>query len=221
MKRKKPMSSDNGTKSDRTRERILHAAAKAFRGSGYALTSLREIADNADMQAGSLYYHFANKDELVEAVLDEGVLGAQRAAMAAVEALSDSANPLQKIAAAFRGHLTYTLEEADFAVATLRMLHQTPDAVRTRHLRKQRAYGRFYANLFEEAKQQGLIRSEFNLSALRMLLLGALNWSPEWYDASGLSPDQLVGQLTSMMQSGVMPRNGLPKSADRRSGKRT
>ena len=201
------MANENGSKSDRTRERILHAAAKEFRGSGYALTSLRQIADNAGMQAGSLYYHFANKDELVEAVLDEGVLGAQRAAIAAIEALDDDANPLQKIGAAFSGHLAYTLEEADFAVATLRMLHQVPDAVRIRHLRKQRAYGRFYAKLFTEAKAQGLIRDEFNLSALRMLLLGALNWSPEWYDPSGLSPDQLVHQLTAMMESGVMPRS--------------
>jgi hypothetical protein len=85
------------------------------------------------------------------------------------------------------------------------MLHQVPDAVRIRHLRKQRAYGRFYARLFEEAKEQGLIRAEFDLSALRMLLLGALNWSPEWYDPAGLSPDQLVRQLTAMMESGVMP----------------
>jgi AcrR family transcriptional regulator len=205
------MATDDGSKSDRTRERILHAAAQAFRGSGYALTSLRQIADNAGMQAGSLYYHFANKDELVEAVLDEGVLGAQRAAIVAIEELGDAANPLEKIGAAFRGHLAYTLEEADFAVATLRMLHQVPDAVRIRHLRKQRAYGRFYAKLFEEAKQQGLIRDEFNLSALRMLLLGALNWSPEWYDPSGLTADQLVLQLTAMMESGVMPRAGSRK----------
>lgn len=200
------MATDHGSKSDRTRERILHAAAQAFRGSGYALTSLRQIADNAGMQAGSLYYHFKNKDELVEAVLDEGVLGAQRAAMAAIAELDAAANPLGKIGAAFRGHLAYTLEEADFAVATLRMLHQVPDAVRIRHLRKQRAYGRFYAKLFEDAKRQGLIRDEFNLSALRMLLLGALNWSPEWYDPSGLSPDQLVLQLTAMMESGVTPQ---------------
>jgi len=199
------MANVSGNKSDRTRERILHAAAKEFRGSGYASTSLRQIADNAGMQAGSLYYHFENKDELVEAVLDQGVLGAQQAAMAAIEELDDSASPLAKIGAAFRGHLTYTLEEADFAVATLRMLHQVPDAVRVRHLRKQRAYGRFYAKLFTQAKQQGLIRDEFHLSALRMLLLGALNWSPEWYDASGLSPEELVRQLTAMMESGVMP----------------
>jgi hypothetical protein len=61
--------------------------------------------------------------------------------------------------------------------------------------------------LFEEAKAQGLIRDEFNLSALRMLLLGALNRSPEWFDRSGLPSEQLVRQLTAMMESGVMPRS--------------
>ena len=64
------------TKSDSTRLRILHAAAKAFRQNGYAASSLRDIADSADMQAGSLYYHFDSKEVLAEAVMDEGVLGA-------------------------------------------------------------------------------------------------------------------------------------------------
>ena len=101
----------------------------------------------------------------------------------------------------------YLLREADFAVATLRMLHQTPDGVRMRHLRKQRAFGRFYGKLFEGAQRAGLIRPEFDLGSLRMLLLGALNWSPEWFDPSGLSPDALVGQLSAMIRHGVMPAN--------------
>ena len=205
MARVEEMTEESASKSTRTRARVLHAAARAFRANGYASTSLKQIADHADMQAGSLYYHFDNKDELVEAVLDEGVQGAQRAAQDAVDAIVDAADPLAKIESAFRGHLAYLLAEADFAVATLRMLHQVPDAIRVRHLRKQRAFGRFYAKLFAAAKAQGQIREAFNLSALRMLLLGALNWSPEWYDAAGLSPDQLVEQLTMMMRSGVMP----------------
>jgi AcrR family transcriptional regulator len=199
------MAEDSGTKSERTRLRVLHAAAKAFRQNGYSSSSLREIADSADMQAGSLYYHFDNKEALAEAVMDEGVLGARRAAIAAIEALGPDADPLAKIEAAFRGHLTYLLDEADFAVATLRMLHQTPDAIRIRHLRKQRAFGRFYAQLFEEARDAGFIRPEFDLSALRMLLLGALNWSPEWFHADRLPPEELARQLSRMLRHGVMP----------------
>ncbi|MGE0667435.1 MAG: TetR family transcriptional regulator [Sphingomonadales bacterium] len=198
---------DSRSKSARTRARILNAAAKTFRQSGYTASSLRDIAEAAGVQAGSLYYYFDGKEDLAEAVLDEGVHGARRAADEAVAALGPDANPMERIEAAFGGHLSYLLAESDFAVASLRMLHQTPDAVRTRHMRKQRALGRFYAGLFEEARDAGLIRPEFDLSALRMLLIGALNWSPEWYDPSGLSAVQLIQQLSRMMQKGIMPEN--------------
>lgn len=210
------------SKSERTRQRILHAAARVFRQHGYTSSSLRDIAESAGIQAGSLYYHFDSKEDLAEAVMDEGVLGAEQAARQAVEALGERANPIDRIEAAFRGHLGYLLRESDFAVATLRMLHQTPDGVRMRHLRKQRAFGRFYSALFEDAQRAGLIRPEFHLGALRMLLLGALNWSPEWFDPNGLSPDQLVGQLSAMMRHGVMPDNvaTLGEKAGRPRGKR-
>ena len=71
------------------------------------------------------------------------------------------------------------------------------------HLRKQRAFGRFYAGLFEQARKDGLINESFNLSALRMLLLGALNWSPEWFDARRLTAEELVSQLGAMMRGGL------------------
>lgn len=194
------------SKSDRTRQRILRAAAKAFRQQGYTSSSLREIADSAGMQAGSLYYHFGSKEELAECVMDMGLAGARAAAEQALSAAGEDADPLTRIGAAFSGHLGYLVEEADFAVATLRMLHQTPDGVRTRHMRKQRALGRFYGELFEAARAAGQIRPQFDLSALRMLLLGALNWTPEWYSDAGLSPEQLAAQLTDMMGRGVRPQ---------------
>ncbi len=191
------------SKSVRTRKRVLAAAARVFRQQGYAAASLRQIADAADMQAGSLYYYFDGKEALAEAVMDRGVAEAQRSAEAAINRLDDAADEIDVIVAAFSGHLTYLLEEADFAVATLRMLQQTPDAVRTRHLKKQKAFGRFYGDLFDRARDAGLIDPFFDLSALRMLLLGALNWSPEWFDRRGLSADDLVAQLGRMLRSGL------------------
>jgi len=199
------LSNASQTKSERTRERILRASARTFRQLGYTAASLRDIAEQAGLKAGSLYYHFDSKEALAEAVMDRGVMGARQRAEEALAALDERADALTAVEAAFRGHLGYLLEEADFAVATLRMLHQTPDAVRARHLRKQRAFGRFYAELFERARREGLIREGFDLSALRMLLLGALNWSPEWFDTDGLSADQLVAQLSLMMRRGLVP----------------
>lgn len=206
MARLQAIKSESESKSTRTRQRVLVAAARVFREQGYTAASLRQIADAADMQAGSLYYHFDSKDELAEAVMDRGVTEALKRAKESVDSLPADADAIDAIEAAFGGHLTYLLEEADFAVATLRMMQQTPEAVRARQLRKQRATGRFYGGLFEQARDDGLIDPSFDLSALRMLLLGALNWSPEWFDARGLSAEELVQQLGDLMRGGLQGR---------------
>jgi hypothetical protein len=46
-----------------------------------------------------------------------------------------------------------------------------------------------------------------------MLLLGALNWSPEWFDSDGLSADELVEQMSVLMRRGLMPAADRPVAA--------
>ena len=52
------------TKADISRERVLAAAAKIFVERGYAGTTMRAIADDVGLKAGSLYYHFPSKELL-------------------------------------------------------------------------------------------------------------------------------------------------------------
>ena len=60
------------TRSNNRRAAILDAAAYRFRRQGYAATTMREVASDADMLAGSMYYHFSSKDALLLAVHQEG-----------------------------------------------------------------------------------------------------------------------------------------------------
>ena len=55
-----------------TRERILKAAELLFASRGYAGTRLHEIAHGVGVQKASLFHHFASKEDLYRAVLDEG-----------------------------------------------------------------------------------------------------------------------------------------------------
>ena len=55
------------------RTRILDEAARLFLARGYAETTLRDIADAAGVKAGSIYYHFDSKEELLGEVLDTGI----------------------------------------------------------------------------------------------------------------------------------------------------
>lgn len=54
----------NRQQSQINREKIIEAASQLFIENGYHGTSMRQIADRADAALGSIYHHFANKEEL-------------------------------------------------------------------------------------------------------------------------------------------------------------
>jgi AcrR family transcriptional regulator len=196
------------TKSERTRQRILDAAALVFERKGYASVTLKDIAALAELQAGSLYYHFDTKEELVEAVLEAGVAGAIAGTREAVEALGPGADPLARLRVAIGAHLRVVLTEGAYASANIRMLSQVPDAIRERHLKRQRAYGAFWRALFDQAAAAGAIRADLDLSVVRMLALGALNWSVEWYRAGRRGPSEIAAHAATMILDGITPRPG-------------
>ena len=53
-----------------TRDRLIDAARKLFWVQGYEATSVAEILKKAEVNSGSLYYHFKSKEDLLLAVLD-------------------------------------------------------------------------------------------------------------------------------------------------------
>ncbi|MFC9297017.1 ScbR family autoregulator-binding transcription factor [Streptomyces sp. NPDC057011] len=59
-------------RSERTRRRLVCAGAEMFHRNGYANATLGEIAAAAGVTKGALYFHFASKDELAEAVQQRG-----------------------------------------------------------------------------------------------------------------------------------------------------
>ncbi|MGB8942191.1 MAG: ScbR family autoregulator-binding transcription factor [Streptomyces sp.] len=58
-------------RSERTRRRLIQAGAEVFDRQGYAHATLGEIAATAGMTKGALYFHFASKDGLADAVQQE------------------------------------------------------------------------------------------------------------------------------------------------------
>ena len=54
-----------------TKEKILTAALELFSQNGYAGTNLRELAASLGMGKSSIYRHFASKEDLWNALLDE------------------------------------------------------------------------------------------------------------------------------------------------------
>lgn len=62
-----PQPSPKTKKGIQTRARIVETALRLFRERGYDQTTMRAIADEADVSLGNAYYYFASKDHLIHA----------------------------------------------------------------------------------------------------------------------------------------------------------
>ncbi|WP_062382882.1 TetR/AcrR family transcriptional regulator [Demequina iriomotensis] len=70
---------------ERNRQRLLRAAREVFAARGLDV-ALDDVARHAGVGVGTVYRRFANREELIEAVLDEGV---RHVAQIAKDALTD------------------------------------------------------------------------------------------------------------------------------------
>lgn len=190
-----------------TRERVLLEAARLFRHHGYAATTLREVADAAGVKAGSIYYHFASKEEILGEVLDKGIDVVMSAVRERVESLPPDAMCRDRIAAGIEGHLWGLLHHGDFTSANIRIYGQIPISAKNRHRVVRRAYADYWDHLFESALAHGELRQVPSPAMIRLFVIGALNWTVEWYNPLRGSFQDFVRQITAIVFDGILTQD--------------
>ena len=189
-----------------TRALVLLAAARLFRHHGYAATTLREVADASGIKAGSIYYHFESKEQILGEVLDKGIQVVADAVRTRVDALPPSATGRERVAAAVEGHLWGLLHHGDFTSANIRIYGQIPTAAKNRHRTVRRAYADYWDRLLGEALQRGELRADTSTAVIRLFVIGALNWTVEWYNPQKGSFQEFVKQVTDIVFDGAFRR---------------
>lgn len=189
-----------------TRERILLEAARLFRHHGYAATTLREVADASGIKAGSIYYHFESKDQILGEVLDKGIQVVAETVRQRVDALPADATARERVAAAIEGHLWGLLHHGDFTSANIRIYGQIPPAAKNRHRKIRRDYADYWDRLLEDALERGELRPDSSTAVIRLFVIGALNWTVEWYNPQKGSFQDFVKQIRAIVFDGTFVR---------------
>ncbi len=186
-----------------TREQVLKAAASLFRRQGYAATTLRQIADDAGIQAGSVYYHFESKDRILAEILDLGIDLVHQTVLDQLAALPEDASGREKFAAALEGHLTGLLQHGEYTSASIRVYGQLPTDLRRSNQARRRKYSALWDRLLAEAQARGEIRTGADLHLTRLIVLGTINWTVEWFDSSQGTLSDVVRQMVSILSDGL------------------
>jgi AcrR family transcriptional regulator len=186
-----------------SRRLVLDGAARLFRREGYAAVSLRDIAAESGMKAGSLYYHFESKEVIVVEVLNIGVRRVHAAVAEAMAAVPPSAPIAERLCAAIGAHLRALHESGDYTSANIRIFGQVPPAIRRSHMPVRRAYEAVWTELLRNGVAAGALRGDMDIATLRAFLLGAMNTSLEWLVPRRGTVARVAGELSRIVLNGA------------------
>jgi AcrR family transcriptional regulator len=188
-------------KNEARRLAILRAAARVFRRLGVSATGMREIAEEADLSPGNLYYYFSGKDEIL-LFCQERTLERLAATVKAARAVPGSwAGRLRSV---LSGHVHCMLDELEGATAHLEV-EALPEAMRAGVVQKRDASERAVRGLVTEGVKAGEL-APADPALVTRAMLGAVNWTARWYRHDGAqSVAEIAASLSDYLVRGLLP----------------
>lgn len=190
-----------------TREKLLSAALKVFSKNGYAATTLDDIAREAGVTRGAIYWHFkGGKADVFNAILDSGF---KRVNEIVEKWYAEEGTPLEKLERIMVRLMQFCEEDDEYrALQEVTIFKMSEDPELTLRLEdKKHAYEQSIdsiAMLMREAMASGEIRSDVDPMTAAITAYGLLSgivfiWMVE-REATGEAQFSLKSQAASFVE---------------------
>ncbi|SPF00843.1 HTH-type transcriptional repressor KstR2 [Streptomyces sp. MA5143a] len=188
------------------RRELLDRAAEVFAEQGYNATTVRRIADDAGMLAGSLYYYFDSKDAMLEEILrtflDE--LWEQYDTV-----LAAGLGPSET----FRSLVTESFLAIDRHRAAVEIYQNEAKQLIAQERRfgflevSQRKFEQTWLSTLERGVTEGEFRADLDTKVTYRFVRDTVWVAASWYRPGGqYSPEQIARQYLSMVLDGIAVR---------------
>jgi len=182
-----------------TRRRLLHAGAELIAEQGFAAARATDIAAVAGVAVGTLYFHYGDKDGLLEAVLMHGVDLLTDRLRTVVDDAHDT------LTAAVRAHedemLAFIEDEPTFA----RVLFHDEVRATVVGTRMFELCVQLQAERLRSGVAEGFFRSDLHADIAARAIVGMLSAVLSWWaaDPTRASRQDVVDTLTAMRVGGL------------------
>lgn len=190
--------------SDGREAQLLAIARRLFAQKGFDATSLRDIAEAAQITKAALYYYFPNKDALYERVVIESMDSLLAQVQAAV---ARAPTPTQKVRAFLQASAEEMEQRRDQWVAGSNAFWQAGANGRRDLALTQRDE---YEKLLRQCIEAGIACGELrpvNPAVAGRLLLSGLNQMSRWHRSGGpLKAGEVIDQYLDIVLLGLLNR---------------
>ena len=106
----------------------------------------------------------------------------------------------------------FLFQASEFTSANIRSYGMLPNQFREKHGKIRHEYGKLWDSILSDAQNDGAIRSDIKIVPLRQVMLGALNWTVEWFDPNragmegNLSLPEFSEMLIKLLLEGICDR---------------
>jgi AcrR family transcriptional regulator len=163
---------------------------------------MSDVAEAAGLTKAGLYHHISSKESLLFTVLDYGLDLTESSVM---EPLKSIADPLDRLKTMIELHLKLVLEERNVEVTGL--LHECrtmSNFDKSKINARKKAYVRMTTELIAAVVEKHNIKN-INPKLAAFALLGMLNWTYQWYKATGpIRCDEVVKNFQQIFLQGIL-----------------
>jgi AcrR family transcriptional regulator len=171
---------------------IMNVAMHLFGKQGFNGTSMRDIANAVGLLPGSLYAHIESKEALLLEIVADGI----GRFLAAVEPhVASSGNPLDRLRKMIIAHVEVVADNPERSQVVFHQWRFLSPEYLPEAIERRKRYETCFVEVIEEGVKMGLIRSDLNHRIAVLSILGAMNWTPEWFSPNGRLSAAEVGDL--------------------------
>ena len=181
---------------------ILRAAGREFRSRGFVETGMRDIAEGAELSPANLYNYFQGKNEILFFCQDSSL---DRMIAALDQARRIKGNASARLRFVIVSHLRCLLDEVEGSAAHL-LTNALPSRQQRYLVTKRDRYELGVRKLIESGMRTGEFVSG-DPALVARAILGALNWSVQWFRADGeMTAEEIAEKLSDYLIRGLLAK---------------
>ena len=195
--------SGGGARSAR-RDELVQIAGRLFAENGFHVTTIRDVADAAGIQSGSLYHHFTSKESMVEELLREywdKLLEGYRGVAADEPDATRAARGLVRRSVVLLDECRYALRImlSDWAYLAKSFPFMEESLQECQDI---------WIEILERGQREGAFDEGLDAKIVYRTIMASVSGTTRWFDPNGrLGVEALADHISSLFMDGMAARS--------------